>query len=207
MVEEAKVEAQRMLEALRPQVERGVAIVGLEPSCLLTLRDEYLAMGLGDDAVRLAGQAVLFEEFIAAQADAGILQLKLAPLPSRRLCYALAVTGKHSARRWVRKVLSRFPDRKSKPSIELLRHGRQSATSRAFRRQHEMAELTLLPASGRQSRKPSLLPAAPVAAIRFTMDAAARRCMWRECCKWRCRNDCASPLPRDSRLNSKLKRF
>ena len=54
--------------------ERGIAVVGLEPSCLLTLRDEYLAMGLGDDAVRLSQRAMLFEEFISAQADAGQLR-------------------------------------------------------------------------------------------------------------------------------------
>ncbi len=80
LVEEAKVEARRMLQALKPYVEQGVAVVGLEPSCLLTLRDEYLAMGLGEDAERLAAQAMLFEEFIAARAQAGELSLDLAPL-------------------------------------------------------------------------------------------------------------------------------
>ncbi|MFY8063072.1 MAG: FAD-binding and (Fe-S)-binding domain-containing protein, partial [Usitatibacteraceae bacterium] len=44
MVDEAKREARRTIDALMPYVERGVAIVGLEPSCLLTLRDEFLAM-------------------------------------------------------------------------------------------------------------------------------------------------------------------
>ncbi|MEO8164059.1 MAG: FAD-linked oxidase C-terminal domain-containing protein [Betaproteobacteria bacterium] len=77
LVQEAKVEAQRMLQALKPYVERGIAVVGLEPSCLLTLRDEYLAMGLGDEALRLSERALLFEEFIAAQAAAGTLDLEL----------------------------------------------------------------------------------------------------------------------------------
>ncbi len=44
LVDEAKVEARRMIETLKPYVERGVPVVGLEPSCLLGLRDEFLSM-------------------------------------------------------------------------------------------------------------------------------------------------------------------
>ena len=65
MVEQAKVEARRTLAALMPYVERGAAIVGLEPSCLLSMRDEFLVMGLGDAAERLASSALLIEEFLA----------------------------------------------------------------------------------------------------------------------------------------------
>jgi Fe-S oxidoreductase len=46
LVDEAKREARRVVAALAPHVARGTPIVGLEPSCLLTLRDEYLVMGL-----------------------------------------------------------------------------------------------------------------------------------------------------------------
>jgi hypothetical protein len=38
--------------------------VGLEPSCLFSFRDEYLAMGLGDGAKALAPQTFMFEEFL-----------------------------------------------------------------------------------------------------------------------------------------------
>jgi Fe-S oxidoreductase len=82
LVQQAKLEAARMLQALKPYVERGIAVVGLEPSCLLTLRDEYLALGLGAQAIALSKQALLFEEFIAAEVQAGRLQLDLAPLPA-----------------------------------------------------------------------------------------------------------------------------
>ena len=41
--------------------------MGLEPSCLLTLRDEALVMGLGESAQIVASQALLFEEFIARE--------------------------------------------------------------------------------------------------------------------------------------------
>ncbi|MEO8185964.1 MAG: FAD-linked oxidase C-terminal domain-containing protein [Burkholderiaceae bacterium] len=84
MVEQAKVEARRTLAALMPYVQRGAAIVGLEPSCLLSMRDEFLVMGLGDAAERLASSALLIEEFLVRDHRAGRLRLKLAPLRQRR---------------------------------------------------------------------------------------------------------------------------
>ena len=83
LVDEARAEARRTLAALAPYVERGVPVVGLEPSCLLTMRDEFLVMGLGDAARRLAGQALLFEEFLAREHAEGRLSLPLQALPER----------------------------------------------------------------------------------------------------------------------------
>src|SRR5690606_20062980 len=54
MVDEARAEARRVVDALRPFIARGIPIVGLEPSCLLSLRDEFLVMGLGEDAQALS---------------------------------------------------------------------------------------------------------------------------------------------------------
>lgn len=84
MVDAAKTEARRTLAALMPFVVRGVPVVGLEPSCLLTLRDEFLVMGLGDDAVKLANQAFLFEEFLAKEAEAGRFKPTFKALPQAR---------------------------------------------------------------------------------------------------------------------------
>jgi Fe-S oxidoreductase len=80
LVDQAKQEARRTLDALMPFVERGVAIVGLEPSCLLSLRDEFLSYGYGDEAKKLAANAFLFEEFLVRERSAGRLQLDLQPL-------------------------------------------------------------------------------------------------------------------------------
>jgi Fe-S oxidoreductase len=71
LVEEARVEARRLLAAAVPLAARGVAIVGLEPSCLLTLRDELGAMLPGAEADLVASRALLFEEFLAGEAAAG----------------------------------------------------------------------------------------------------------------------------------------
>jgi Fe-S oxidoreductase len=84
MVEQARCEARRMLAALSAVVERGTPIVGLEPACLLSLRDEFLVLGLGDAAERLSARAFLFEEFLAAEQRAGRLTLPLRALPQSR---------------------------------------------------------------------------------------------------------------------------
>ncbi|BEP61754.1 FAD-binding and (Fe-S)-binding domain-containing protein [Variovorax sp. V213] len=79
MVGEAKRRAEALIDALRPLAEAGVPIVGLEPSCLLTLRDETLVMGFGKKAEAVARQALLFEEFIAREMKAGRFKLALTP--------------------------------------------------------------------------------------------------------------------------------
>ncbi len=80
LVDEAKAEARRMLDALGPFVERGVPVIGLEPSCLYTLGDEFKAMNPGPETDRLAGAAFSFEEFLAREHDAGTLILDLGPI-------------------------------------------------------------------------------------------------------------------------------
>ncbi|MEA2835192.1 MAG: hypothetical protein QOG66_3394, partial [Methylobacteriaceae bacterium] len=73
----ARRELARTRETLLPFARRGVPIVGLEPSCLLTLRDELLALFPGDDSRAIADQALLLEEFLAREAAAGKLALGL----------------------------------------------------------------------------------------------------------------------------------
>jgi hypothetical protein len=59
--------------------------VGLEPACLLSLRDEYKVLGLGDGAQRLSENALLLEEFLLREHRAGKLKLALTPLPGTRV--------------------------------------------------------------------------------------------------------------------------
>jgi Fe-S oxidoreductase len=65
LVEEARVEARRTLDALKPYAEQGIPIIGLEPSCLFSFRDEYGV--LFKDAEIVGKNAVLFEEFLAKE--------------------------------------------------------------------------------------------------------------------------------------------
>ncbi|MSO84462.1 MAG: FAD-binding oxidoreductase [Rhodospirillales bacterium] len=87
MIAEARAEASRLLAVLVPFARRGVPIVGLEPSCLLGLRDEIPILLPGDEAKALANQAVLFEEFLAAEAESAQLDLPLKPLAQRALLH------------------------------------------------------------------------------------------------------------------------
>jgi Fe-S oxidoreductase len=64
MLDEAREEARRTVTALASYARAGAAIVGLEPSCLYTLRDEFPALLPGDDAAAVGRQAVLLEEFL-----------------------------------------------------------------------------------------------------------------------------------------------
>ncbi len=77
LVDAARSAARHTVNRLAPFAARGLPIVGLEPSCLLSLRDEYLYL-LPDDARarQVAGQAFLFEEFVAHLADEGQLPLE-----------------------------------------------------------------------------------------------------------------------------------
>jgi FAD/FMN-containing dehydrogenase/Fe-S oxidoreductase len=83
LVDEARVEARRMLDALAPAVAAGTPIIGLEPACLLTLRDEFSSILPGAETKALAERAQLFEEFVASERAAGRFDLPLAPMPGK----------------------------------------------------------------------------------------------------------------------------
>jgi Fe-S oxidoreductase len=85
LVEQAKAQARRSLDALMPFVERGVPVVGLEPSCLLTLRDEFLSYGYGEEAEKLSRSAYLLEEFLVKEKQEGRCTLDLKPLPAQQV--------------------------------------------------------------------------------------------------------------------------
>lgn len=96
MLAEAKKHAAWNVGRLKPWVERGVAIIGLEPSCLLTLRDESVELLRSDDARRVAQSSYLLEEFLLKEKAEG-LSLKFRE--GRRLallhshCHQKAIAG------------------------------------------------------------------------------------------------------------------
>ncbi|KAA2212561.1 FAD-binding and (Fe-S)-binding domain-containing protein [Teichococcus oryzae] len=77
-VEEARQEARRTTETLLPFVEKGARIIGLEPSCVMSFRDEFAALLPKEQAAPLAKAALLFEELLAADIKAGRTRLPLA---------------------------------------------------------------------------------------------------------------------------------
>ncbi len=111
MIEQARQEAQRLLAALSPHLQANRTIIGLEPSCILSLRDEYLTLGLGEAARQLAGKVLLFEEFIAREQTAKRWTLKFKSLGKQKLlvhghCHQKAVGAIKS----MRKVLRLIPE-------------------------------------------------------------------------------------------------
>jgi FAD/FMN-containing dehydrogenase/Fe-S oxidoreductase len=151
MVEQAKQKAREVVDSLLPFAEKGIAIVGLEPSCLLTLRDELLVMGLGEPAQAIAKQAFLFEEFLAREAKAGQLEAfkaKLKPVAQPVLLHGHCHQKAFAAVTPVMEVLSLIPG--AKPElIESSCCG--MAGSFGYEAEHyevsmQMAEAALLPA-------------------------------------------------------------
>jgi FAD/FMN-containing dehydrogenase/Fe-S oxidoreductase len=87
MVAQARHRVAALVDALLPFARAGIAVVGLEPSCLLTLRDEALVLGLGETAEVVARHALLFEEFLAREQRAGRLALTLRPAEAALLLH------------------------------------------------------------------------------------------------------------------------
>ena len=77
MVDKAKASLDELVNHLAPYAEQNIPIIGLEPSCLFTLKDEALVMGFGERAVTVSKHAQLLEEFLASEAKAGNLKLNL----------------------------------------------------------------------------------------------------------------------------------
>jgi FAD/FMN-containing dehydrogenase/Fe-S oxidoreductase len=86
-VDEARREAERTLAALAPFAAKGIPVIGLEPSCLFSFRDEIPPLVRSETARQIAGHALLFEEFLAREAAAGKLNLPLKSMKKRALLH------------------------------------------------------------------------------------------------------------------------
>jgi len=103
-VDQAKVEAQRVIEALGSWAARGIPVIGLEPSCLFTFRDEYPVLFAGTEM--LAKNSFLFEEFLALEPG----ELKLKPLGREVLLHGHCHQKAFDVMPAVEKVLRMIPD-------------------------------------------------------------------------------------------------
>jgi Fe-S oxidoreductase len=84
MIDSARAKLSELVTALAPFVARGVSVVGLEPSCLLGLRDELKALLPGSSSAALGAAALTFEEFVVRERAAGRWQVELKRLPYTR---------------------------------------------------------------------------------------------------------------------------
>ena len=146
LVAEARTEAKRVLDALNPWVAHGIPIIGLEPSCLFTLRDEYDVLLPGTEA--LAKNSFLFEEFLANESIAGRLELKLKPIANEALLHGHCHQKAFAVMSAVERVLGLVPEMKVR-TVESSCCG--MAGSFGYEAEHydismKMGEASLLPA-------------------------------------------------------------
>jgi len=148
LIDEAKSEARRTLAVLAPLARRGVPIIGLEPSCLFTLRDEMLAMGLGDDAKIVAENAFLLEEFLARETEAGRVRAPIGRLSGKALLHGHCHQKSFGAMGAIEKTL-KLIDGLEVSTVESSCCGMAGAfgyAAETYDVSMRMAELSLLPA-------------------------------------------------------------
>lgn len=165
MVEKARNEGRRVLAAFRKDIEARTPIIGLEPSCLLSLRDELYSLGLGAEIGELGKQLFLFEEFLAREHQQKGLRLDLKSLDvPKALLHGHCHQKAFGVMKATRKVLGWIPGF-SFDVVETSCCG--MAGSFGFEAEHydasmQMAEISLLPAV-REAR-----PDAPIIANGFS---------------------------------------
>jgi Fe-S oxidoreductase len=88
LIDEAKWEAQRLIAASAPFIQRGIPLVGLEPACLLTIRDEFPRMLQIAGAASLAAQTRLFEEIMSEGKALERLKPQLSDIEAEALMFS-----------------------------------------------------------------------------------------------------------------------
>jgi Fe-S oxidoreductase len=148
LVDQARTELNRLVATYAPFAARGVPIVGLEPSCLLTLRDELLSLRSDNDARNISEHALLFEEFLVREAETGHLRLPLGSMPAKALVHGHCHQKSFGALKPVERILRLVPDLNVE-TIESSCCGMAGAFgygAETYQTSMEMAELSLLPA-------------------------------------------------------------
>jgi FAD/FMN-containing dehydrogenase/Fe-S oxidoreductase len=148
LVDHARAELDRLVATYSPFALRGVPIIGLEPSCLLTLRDELLSLRADDTAKAVSAQALLFEEFLVREAEAGRLRLPLGPVANKALVHGHCHQKSFGAFKPVEQALRLIPDL----NVEIIESsccgmaGAFGYGADTYQASTDMAELSLLPA-------------------------------------------------------------
>jgi FAD/FMN-containing dehydrogenase/Fe-S oxidoreductase len=148
LVDNARAELDRLVATYAPFAARGVPIIGLEPSCLLTLRDELLSLRSDETAKAISAHALLFEEFLVREAQAGRLKLPLGSIAGKVLVHGHCHQKSFGAFKPVEQLLRLIPDL----NVEIIESsccgmaGAFGYGAETYQASIEMAELSLLPA-------------------------------------------------------------
>ena len=118
MLDKARAEARRTMGRL----EGDLPVIGLEPSCLLTLRDEFRSLLPGAAADALAGRAMLLSEFLAREKP----DLALSPIAATAHVHGHCHQKSFGAFPAALTPLQRVPGPRGEADrVVVLRHGRQ----------------------------------------------------------------------------------
>ncbi|MDN5004682.1 FAD-binding and (Fe-S)-binding domain-containing protein [Bradyrhizobium sp. GCM10027634] len=178
LVDEARLELDRLVAAFAPFAARGVPIVGLEPSCLLTLRDELASLRKDNDAKAVGAHALTFEEFLVREAEAGQLQLPLGSVADKAVVHGHCHQKSFGAFKPVEQVLRLVPGLEVR-TIESSCCGMAGAFgygADTYDASIEMAELSLLPAV-RQADQNTLIVADGTSCRHQIHDGASREAL------------------------------
>ncbi len=97
LAETARSHAAHNVRELLAWVDEGYTIVGCEPSCILTFRDEYKDLLGGDPVQKVADACLLLDEFIDRETREGRWELKFGPSREKALlhthCHQKALVG------------------------------------------------------------------------------------------------------------------
>jgi Fe-S oxidoreductase len=148
MEDKARAAAEHNVRLLAPIARQGTPIVGLEPSCILTIRKDYPALLGTDDAKAVANAALTFEEFVAQESDAGRFTLPPVKAPADILlhghCHQKTLVGTGPAIEAL--TLTGAGQVAEIPSTCCGMAGSNGYECEHYERSLEAAEVTLLPA-------------------------------------------------------------
>lgn len=103
LISAARSHARANVTSLARYAEQSIPVIGLEPSCLLTLRDEYPDLVDDSRAEQVAHNALMIEEFLARELDAKPDVLSFQSVPREILlhghCHQKALIGTASSLR------------------------------------------------------------------------------------------------------------
>ena len=178
LVQEARIEARRLVDAVLPYAKQGLPIIGLEPSCLLSLRDEIPNLLPCKDTRLLARQAQMLEEYIADQETNAAFHLDLRSPAKKVLLHGHCHQKAMGVMSSIEKTLALLPETDVE-TIETSCCGMAGSFGYGIET-HEisvkMAELSLLPAV-RQTAADTLIIADGTSCRHQIKDTSNRRSM------------------------------
>ena len=110
LVEKARAELSNLISYYLPYIEQNIPIVGLEPSCLNTLRDEALSLGLGADAKRIAKKSMMLEGFLLEEIKQKRVSFNPVPLEQKVLLHGHCHQKAFGDMSSVEQLLRQIPD-------------------------------------------------------------------------------------------------